>query len=113
MQSLGAVVIYPVRLPQPSELTMGDDYTPFIVNCMCIPCSPGLRYHCQWLLTLHTHIAYEHQETANEFFREFVEPGSQVHDLASVVEFNKEHAEKCMPKGNLSTNRTILRVIKF
>ncbi|AEO66790.1 uncharacterized protein THITE_151705 [Thermothielavioides terrestris NRRL 8126] len=59
MQSLGAEVIYPVTLPQPS---------------------------------------YEHEETANEFFRDFVKPGTQVHDLASVVEFNKKHAEKCLPK---------------
>ncbi|KAK4237003.1 hypothetical protein C8A03DRAFT_45091 [Achaetomium macrosporum] len=30
-------------------------------------------------------VAYEHQETANEFFPEFIEPRPQVHDLASAM----------------------------
>jgi hypothetical protein len=51
MQSLGAEVIYPVTLPQPSELTVGDDYTPFIVNCIYIPRSSDIRYRHQWSLT--------------------------------------------------------------
>jgi len=33
IESLGAEIVYPVRLPQPSDLEIDGDYTPFIVNC--------------------------------------------------------------------------------
>ncbi|KAK4144609.1 uncharacterized protein C8A04DRAFT_11444 [Dichotomopilus funicola] len=75
MQALGATVVYPVKLPQPSELNNGGDYTQYIVNC-----------------------TFEHEETANEFFDEYVEQGSQVQSLASIVEFNTKHAAECLPK---------------
>jgi hypothetical protein len=107
MRSLGAEVVYPVTLPQPNLLTVGDNYQPFIVNCKyirCLPISSTARpatvakyKYLSNLLTLL--IVYEHQATADEFLRCYIQPGSRVYDLASLVRFNNEHAKQCMPKG--------------
>ncbi|OIW26659.1 hypothetical protein CONLIGDRAFT_646812 [Coniochaeta ligniaria NRRL 30616] len=76
--SQGAGVPYPVTLPLPNELNIGNDYAPFIVNL------------------------FESAATAKEFFDEYVDPKSPVRDLSGLVDFNKAHPAKCLPKGRVT-----------
>jgi amidase len=51
-------------------------------------------------LTYPPRTGYELEETFNGFLREYTESGSEVHDLATLVAFNKQLAEICLPKRN-------------
>lgn len=91
MELLGAKVVYPVTLPEPSKLENDGDYTPLVVNCTW----PTLSS-----LTLHSHdSAFEIADTAKEFFSDYVDPESTIRDLSHVVNFNKQHSDSCLPKG--------------
>ena len=95
----GAEVADAISLPLAKELTVGDDYAPFLVNCMWTPSLAYLFPHDHCFNVSDAHTAYELEESANDFLREYTEKGSEVRDLATMVAFNKEHAEACLPKS--------------
>ncbi|KAH6842383.1 hypothetical protein B0I37DRAFT_407452 [Chaetomium sp. MPI-CAGE-AT-0009] len=66
--------MYPVTLPPVSELNMGNDYAPFVVNL------------------------FESAATAQEFFDNYVDTKSPIRNLEGLVDFNNHHPEKCLPK---------------
>ena len=44
-------------------------------------------------------LVFENAETTEDFFREYFETGSSVRNLADIVQYNKDHPETCLPKG--------------
>ncbi|KAK0718944.1 hypothetical protein B0T21DRAFT_414964 [Apiosordaria backusii] len=69
VHSKGAWVVHPVTLPQPSELSIGDNYIPSIP-----------------------------ETTAKEFFVKYVDSSSPIRNLEAVINFNSEPKETCLPK---------------
>ncbi|ROV89201.1 hypothetical protein VMCG_09913 [Cytospora schulzeri] len=74
METLGAKVIYPVKLPAVKELNIGDDWAPGTVNC------------------------FESAATSEGFFSAYFESGASISNLADVVQYNKDHPQTCLPK---------------
>ncbi|KAK3390588.1 amidase signature domain-containing protein [Podospora didyma] len=74
MHSRGAKVAYPVTLPLPSELNIGNDYALFIVNL------------------------FESAAVTQEFFDNYIDNESLIRNLRGLVDFNKAHPEKCLPQ---------------
>ncbi|KAK4446773.1 amidase signature domain-containing protein [Podospora aff. communis PSN243] len=71
----GSKITYPLTIPQPSELNVGDDDAPFVVNL------------------------FESAETAKEFFEDYVDAELFIRSLKDMVDFNKCRLERCLPES--------------
>lgn len=54
-------------------------------------------------MTKHWHgsgsLVYDNAAATEGYLREYFETGSSIRSLADIVEYNKDHPEMCLPKG--------------